>query len=222
MAFTGFFDELAPFPRDLLPRVRDLGLAGKILLGTDSEHSLPLRRADRRAQPVDLGDDWLRAVCWGNPVRMFGEGQLAPPDGAELPAGRARKARRGGGGGGGGARGGEGRRGREGGGGEGGGGGGRRHARQAPRKTGAAEGEAPRKAGATEGRRRGRQAPRKAGATGWRARRTSLTRRLPETGSQPSPAAPPPPTARPAPRTAVPGVLWPGPVTRCPWCCGDR
>ena len=84
MAFTGFFDELAPFPRDLLPRVRDLeGLAGKILLGTDFPN-IPYPYAEQIAalSRLDLGDDWLRAVCWGNPVRMFGEGQLAPPDGA--------------------------------------------------------------------------------------------------------------------------------------------
>ncbi len=83
MAFTGFFDELAPFPRDLLPRVRDLGLAGKILLGTDFPN-IPYPYAEQIAAlgRLDLGDDWLRAVCWGNPVRMFGESHLAPPDGA--------------------------------------------------------------------------------------------------------------------------------------------
>ncbi len=79
MAFTGFFDELAPFPRDLLPRVRDLGLAGKILLGTDFPN-IPYPYAEQIAAlgRLGLGDDWLRAVCWGNPVRMFGEHHLAP------------------------------------------------------------------------------------------------------------------------------------------------
>jgi predicted TIM-barrel fold metal-dependent hydrolase len=83
MAFTGFFDELAPFPRDLLPRVRDLGLAGKILLGTDFPN-IPYPYAEQIAalSRLHLGDDWLRAVCWSNPVRMFGESHLAPPDGA--------------------------------------------------------------------------------------------------------------------------------------------
>ena len=33
MAFTGFFEEMAPFPRDLLPRLRDLG--DRVLLGSD-------------------------------------------------------------------------------------------------------------------------------------------------------------------------------------------
>ena len=33
MAFTDFFEEMAPFPRDLLPRLRDLG--DKVLLGSD-------------------------------------------------------------------------------------------------------------------------------------------------------------------------------------------
>ena len=79
MAFTGFFDELAPFPRDLLPRVGDLGLAGKILLGTDFPN-IPYPYAEQIAalSRLGLGDDWLRAVCWGNPVRMFGEDHLAP------------------------------------------------------------------------------------------------------------------------------------------------
>ncbi|MGH8938485.1 MAG: amidohydrolase family protein, partial [Actinomycetes bacterium] len=35
MAFTGFFEQMAPYPTDLLPRVRDLGLAGRVLLGSD-------------------------------------------------------------------------------------------------------------------------------------------------------------------------------------------
>jgi len=35
MIFTDFFDKLAPFPAAALPLARDLGLAGKILLGSD-------------------------------------------------------------------------------------------------------------------------------------------------------------------------------------------
>ena len=80
MAFTSFFDELAPFPRDLLPRVRDLGLAGKVLLGTDFPN-IPYPYAEQIAalNALDLGPEWLRAVCWGNPVRLFGESHLGRP-----------------------------------------------------------------------------------------------------------------------------------------------
>ena len=35
MVFTGFFDKLAPFPAGDLPLARELGMAGKILLGSD-------------------------------------------------------------------------------------------------------------------------------------------------------------------------------------------
>ena len=35
MIFTDFFDKVAPFPAAALPLARDLGLAGKILLGSD-------------------------------------------------------------------------------------------------------------------------------------------------------------------------------------------
>jgi predicted TIM-barrel fold metal-dependent hydrolase len=74
MALTDFFEQIAPFPPALLGRLRDLGLAGKVLLGSDFPnipypygHQLfALRRAG-------LGDDWLRAVCWENAYRMFGD-----------------------------------------------------------------------------------------------------------------------------------------------------
>ena len=83
MAFTGFPDELAHAPAALLPRVRDLGLAGKVLLGTDFPN-IPYPYAEQLAAltRLDLGPDWLAAVCWDSPVRLFGEAHLAPGDGA--------------------------------------------------------------------------------------------------------------------------------------------
>jgi uncharacterized protein len=77
MAFTGFFEERAPFPRAYLPRLRDLGLAGKVLLGSDFPN-LPYPYAEQLAglAALDLGDDWLRAVCWHNAAALLG-----PPDG---------------------------------------------------------------------------------------------------------------------------------------------
>ena len=56
-----------PFPARLKPRLRDLGLAGKVLLGSDfpnipHSYAHQLHALDR----LDLGEDWLRAVCWDN------------------------------------------------------------------------------------------------------------------------------------------------------------
>jgi predicted TIM-barrel fold metal-dependent hydrolase len=72
MALTDFFEEMAPFPAALRPRLRDLGLAGKVLLGSDFP-AIPYPYAhqlDALAR-IDLGDDWLRAVCWENAARLF-------------------------------------------------------------------------------------------------------------------------------------------------------
>ncbi|MDX6360898.1 MAG: uncharacterized protein QOH37_3952 [Nocardioidaceae bacterium] len=73
MVFTPFFDDLgAAYPTDLLPRLRDL--QPKVLLGTDFPH-IPYPYGEQLAalQGLDLGDDWLRAVCWDNATALFGE-----------------------------------------------------------------------------------------------------------------------------------------------------
>ncbi|MFG2050363.1 amidohydrolase family protein [Micromonospora sp. NPDC048935] len=72
MAFTPFLDQFVPFPRDELPRLRELGLAGKVLLGSDFPN-IPHPYADQLTglARLDLGDDWLRAVCWDNAARLF-------------------------------------------------------------------------------------------------------------------------------------------------------
>ena len=73
MVFTGFFDKLAPFPAGSLPLARELGMAGKILLGSDFPNlPYPYARQLAGLARLDLGEDWLRAVCWDNPVAMFG------------------------------------------------------------------------------------------------------------------------------------------------------
>ncbi|WP_238342993.1 amidohydrolase family protein [Nocardioides cynanchi] len=72
MVFTPFFDELgAAYPPDLLPRLRDL--QSKVLLGSDFPN-IPYPYAEQLAglQRLELGDAWLRAVCWDNGVRLFG------------------------------------------------------------------------------------------------------------------------------------------------------
>ncbi len=77
MAFTPFFQRLTPFPARGLPRLRALGLAGKVLLGSDFPN-IPHAYAEQIAglARLGLGQAWLRAVCWGNAARLFG--LLAP------------------------------------------------------------------------------------------------------------------------------------------------
>jgi predicted TIM-barrel fold metal-dependent hydrolase len=83
MIFTDFFGKLAPFPAAELPLARELGLAGKILLGSDFPNiPYPYARQIAGLTRLGLGDAWLRAVCWGNPVAMFG-----PPRSAEAADG---------------------------------------------------------------------------------------------------------------------------------------
>jgi predicted TIM-barrel fold metal-dependent hydrolase len=75
MVFTRFFDDLgAAYPRELLARLRDL--QPKVLLGSDFPN-IPYPYADQLAAlaRLDLGDDWLRAVCWENGVRLLGESE---------------------------------------------------------------------------------------------------------------------------------------------------
>lgn len=74
MAFTPFFDEMGgAYPSELLPRLRDLGLAGKVHFGSDFPN-IPYPYADQldALAGLDLGDEWLRAVCWTNTVALLG------------------------------------------------------------------------------------------------------------------------------------------------------
>jgi predicted TIM-barrel fold metal-dependent hydrolase len=72
MALTDFFEQLRPFPPDRRPQLRDLGLAGKVLLGSDFPNiPYPYAHQLEALSRVDLGDDWLRAVCWGNAAALF-------------------------------------------------------------------------------------------------------------------------------------------------------
>jgi uncharacterized protein len=70
MAFTEFFEDAAPFPPELLPRLRDLG--DKVLLGTDFP-AIPYPYAHQLEVLDGLGmtGEWLRAVCWENGTRLF-------------------------------------------------------------------------------------------------------------------------------------------------------
>nr|WP_157345856.1 amidohydrolase family protein [Nocardioides sp. MAH-18] len=68
MVFTDFFPA---YPVELVPRLRDIG--DRILLGSDFP-TIPYPYAhqlDGLAR-LDLGDEWLRAVCWHNGADLFG------------------------------------------------------------------------------------------------------------------------------------------------------
>jgi uncharacterized protein len=70
MVFTDFTEHIAPFPRDLVGRLADLG--DRILLGTDFPN-IPYTydHALHALARLDLCDDWLRAVCHHNAARLF-------------------------------------------------------------------------------------------------------------------------------------------------------
>lgn len=73
MAFTPFMERTAPFPSAELPRLRDLGLAGRVLLGSDFP-TIPYEYGEQLDALVrlDLGDEWLRQVLWHAPARLLG------------------------------------------------------------------------------------------------------------------------------------------------------
>ena len=80
MVFTSFFEELAPFPPASCRGCVDLG--DKVLLGSDFPTiPYPYLISWRRWPRLDLGEHWLRDVCWHNGVRLFGEFVAAVPAG---------------------------------------------------------------------------------------------------------------------------------------------
>jgi predicted TIM-barrel fold metal-dependent hydrolase len=71
MVFTDFFGEMSAFPSSLLPRLVDL--REKVLLGSDFPTiPYPYLHQLEALAGLDLGEEWLRAVCWDNGVRLFG------------------------------------------------------------------------------------------------------------------------------------------------------
>ena len=74
MAFTGFFDDMAaPYPRDLFPRLVEL--QDRILLGSDFPN-IPYAYAHQleSLERLELGEGWLRRVCWENAESLIGDG----------------------------------------------------------------------------------------------------------------------------------------------------
>ena len=74
MAFTPFFEEMGgAYPDDLLPRLRDLGLAGRVHLGSDFPHiPYPYGVQLESLERLELGEEWLRAVCWDSTAALLG------------------------------------------------------------------------------------------------------------------------------------------------------
>jgi uncharacterized protein len=71
MAFTDFFEAMAPYPPPLLSRLADLG--DKVLLGSDFP-TIPYAYLHQlqSLERLGLGEHWLRSVCWDNGARLFG------------------------------------------------------------------------------------------------------------------------------------------------------
>ena len=80
MAFTDFTERIAPFPPALRPRLADL--ADRIVLGSDFP-TIPYPSAHQLAAlaRLDLGEEWLRGVCWRNGARLLGVDAPPPPAG---------------------------------------------------------------------------------------------------------------------------------------------
>jgi hypothetical protein len=76
MAFTDFFEESAPFPAQLLPRLA--AMPDRVLLGSDFPnipypYARQLEALGRLAERhPGFDNDWLRAVCWFNGQRLVG------------------------------------------------------------------------------------------------------------------------------------------------------
>jgi predicted TIM-barrel fold metal-dependent hydrolase len=85
MFATDFTEQLMPFDRADLPRLA--ALRDKVLLGTDFP-SIPYPYAHQLAalHRLALGEDWLRAVLWGNGARLFGIEAAATDSTAEARA----------------------------------------------------------------------------------------------------------------------------------------
>lgn len=71
MVFTDFTEANHPFPRDLRPRLLDLG--DRIVFGSDFPNiPYPYVEAVDAVLVLDLGDAWARAVLRDNAARLFG------------------------------------------------------------------------------------------------------------------------------------------------------
>jgi predicted TIM-barrel fold metal-dependent hydrolase len=73
MAFTDFVEETSPLRRDRETLARLTALGDRVLLGTDFPNiPHPYVHQLEVLERLGLGDDWLRAVCYGNGASLFG------------------------------------------------------------------------------------------------------------------------------------------------------
>lgn len=74
MTFTDFMNTMAEYPPALLPVLAEH--ADRVVFGSDFPN-IPYRYAHQVEALVrlDLGDEWLRAVCYDNGARLLGVGQ---------------------------------------------------------------------------------------------------------------------------------------------------
>lgn len=71
MVGTAYVPELPPLDAAVLRRLGEL--QDQVLLGTDFPNiPYPYARQLAALERFDLGDDWLRAVCWHNGARLLG------------------------------------------------------------------------------------------------------------------------------------------------------
>ncbi|GGU23807.1 amidohydrolase [Streptomyces violascens] len=84
MAFTDFSERTAPFPVSERGRLMDLG--ERILFGSDFPNiPYPYLHQLEALERLGLGDEWLRAVCYGNGARLFGLAGRTLPGPDPLP-----------------------------------------------------------------------------------------------------------------------------------------
>ncbi|MFG2959361.1 amidohydrolase family protein [Streptomyces sp. NPDC048291] len=70
MAFTDFTERFMPFPPEALPRIAALG--DRVLLGTDFPYiPYPYMHQLHALERLELGEEWLRAVCHDNAAGLF-------------------------------------------------------------------------------------------------------------------------------------------------------
>ena len=71
MVSTEYLNRLAPYPRDLLPRLAAGG--DRVVLGSDFPNiPYPYAVQVQALADLELGDDWLRAVLHDNGARLLG------------------------------------------------------------------------------------------------------------------------------------------------------
>lgn len=72
MVFTDFFQDAGPYPADLYPRLLELGLGGKVLLGSDFPNiPYPYAHQIEAIERLDLGEEFLARVLWHNGAELF-------------------------------------------------------------------------------------------------------------------------------------------------------